>query len=99
MIVAKFPALLTLNSTPISVTERRDAETWYISHVRHLVFQEYAETTKEQWGQYDILCAKHEMGMEAEPARSVPEKRKSSALKSKMISKNTYIVTVPIAEK
>lgn len=77
MLIAKLSGLTMLNLTPISLTERRDAEEWYVRHVLQL--RDKGDTTT--WGRYEELRVQHQ------PTLSVTgQPRPSNALKSKLIS-------------
>jgi len=80
IIIAKLTSLQSLNSTPITQSERRDAESFYISHVAKLLVA-HSDTKPSDWGRYELLCAKH-----GRPITSSIEVR-STALRSKMICK------------
>jgi hypothetical protein len=80
-LVAKIPSLVMLNSTPIPVMERRDAETLYIASVKR-ISESASQSRPEEWGRFDELCREYNVS----PV-SGPPPVASSALKGKMISK------------
>ena len=82
ILIAKLPGLESLNLTPIIPSERRDAELFYISHVAKLLVH-HPEMRSSEWGRYEYLCSAH-----GRPVLASTEPR-SSALRSKMISKHT----------
>lgn len=79
ILIAKLPGLISLNSTAISSSERKDAELYYISYVGKLRLGISPTVGREEWGRYDELC-----DLYGRPTLDVTVK--SSALKTKMIS-------------
>jgi hypothetical protein len=71
VLIAKLSGLVTLNSTPITPAERRDAEMHCVKYVSGL-----PENTKEGWGRYEVLRGMY----------TVEEKPVATSLRSKMIS-------------
>lgn len=74
-LIAKLPRLSQLNSTPVSVNERRDAELFYVGFVGRL-------PTTAGWARYEELCELHGRSVRSE-ART---RDTSSSLKARMIS-------------
>ena len=70
LLVAKLSGLTMLNSTQVSMAERRDAELWYLG---------YVDRVGGRWGRYDDLSAQHGHNV---ARRVIPP----SGLRSKMIS-------------
>jgi len=75
MFIAKLSGLTSLNLTPVSAGERRDAEMWYVNRIREA-------QDPSSWGRYDELRTKYDMSA----ATAVPASSRSAALKSRMIS-------------
>lgn len=83
--IAKLSSLTVFNSTPITPTERRDAERAYLSLVERM-----SPGKESTWGRYDDLRLKHG-GPTPNAAQTDSESgppRRSAALKSKMISES-----------
>lgn len=78
LIISKFPNLITFNSTTIAHSERRDAELFYINHVKSRISEHPNE--RESWGRYVELCKVY--GRDETLTRKKPE----AGLKRKMIS-------------
>lgn len=79
MLIAKLSGLTSLNLSPITPAERRDAEEWYVKHVRQL--REAGDTSI--WGRYDELSKTHGLLVPAPAATA-----RSAVLKSRMISES-----------
>ncbi|ORY30550.1 hypothetical protein BCR39DRAFT_528683 [Naematelia encephala] len=75
--IAVFPQLLSLNSTTISASERRDAELFYLSHVDRYL------PNKQDWGRYDDLAKTYE---HQSVTLQVDKGVVKSGLRSKMIT-------------
>lgn len=75
MFIAILSSLTVLNSTPVSASDRRDAEMWYVNHLG-----QGASPSDTRIGRYDELRLKY--GVEA---RAV-EPPKLQGLRSKMLS-------------
>ena len=82
--IAKLPNLIMLNSTPVTPTERRDAERAYVSQVERA-----SPGDESSWGRYDDLRLKHGLlARDAAQSETSPgPPKRSAALKSKMMSK------------
>jgi hypothetical protein len=75
MFIAILSSLTMLNSTPVSASERRDAEMWYVNHLG-----QGASPSDIRIGRYDELRLKY--GLEA----PVVEPLRPQGLRSKMLS-------------
>jgi hypothetical protein len=75
ILIAKLSGLVTLNSTPITIAERKDAEIYYVKYVGGLS----VEYRGGIWGRYDTLQAIY--------GESEIKAIKPASLRSKMISK------------
>ena len=81
MLIAKLSSLDSLNSSPITPNERRDAETWYVDRLGKL-----PEEERREHGRYEELCKKYGT-TPSQPPSAVP---RSGALKSKLISESQF---------
>lgn len=79
LIIPKLPNLIAFNSTTITPSERRDAELFYINHVKSRLSEHPDE--RESWGRYVELCKVY--GRD----ETSTEKKPEAGLKRKMISK------------
>jgi len=79
LLIAKLTGLVSLNSTLISATERKDAELHYVKHVSKLVAEGHKAN---DWGRYEALNEIHGGITESHGV-------KSTSLRSKMISKSS----------
>ena len=75
--IAKLSGLVSLNSSPVSASERRDAERWYVTSIAKLG----RDGADELWGRCGELKGKYE-----DHAVVPVEAPRSAALRSKMIS-------------
>ncbi|OXG88660.1 hypothetical protein C345_02635 [Cryptococcus neoformans A2-102-5] len=82
LIISKFPNLITFNSTTIAPSERRDAELFYINHVKSRISEHPNE--RESWGRYVELCKVY--GRDETLTRKKPE----AGLKRKMITLRVF---------
>ncbi|WWD18642.1 hypothetical protein CI109_103095 [Kwoniella shandongensis] len=90
--IAKFPTLTIFNSTPITVTERRDAELFYISYVAKYIAEHGAPTADRavgEWGRYEELCKLHGREIISKEEKTTKDK---SGLRGKMITLHIYMV-------
>lgn len=79
-IIAKFGCLTMLNSTPVSATERRDAEKAYLVRVERLLAADESAQASD-WGRFQELREKH-----GAPAAKPAAATQKATLRSKMMS-------------
>ncbi|PWN42338.1 RNI-like protein [Ceraceosorus guamensis] len=58
-IIARLPRLEMLNGSPISSSERKDAERWYIGHVQRQLPEADDEQRTQYWRRYARLVQEH----------------------------------------
>lgn len=80
-IIAKFGSLTMLNSTPVSATERRDAEKAYLTKIDRILAK-HTSAQPSTWGRYAELRERHGAGT-VQPV--VPPMK--ATLRSKMMCK------------
>ncbi|WVQ85016.1 hypothetical protein IAT38_007180 [Cryptococcus sp. DSM 104549] len=91
LIIPKFPSLGAFNSTPISASERRDAEVWYLGYVERWLREQGAAAVggEAKWGRYEELCKV--LGRDKFVLGDVKEVKKvETGLRRKMITLNIY---------
>ncbi|CEH12136.1 Beta-tubulin folding cofactor E [Ceraceosorus bombacis] len=92
-IIARLPRLEMLNGSPISSSERKDAERWYIGHVQRQLTEADDEQRTLYWRRYARLVQEH-----GAPS-SLPDAAKTtSTLGSKLLELRIQAsLSVPIA--
>ncbi|KAK8858747.1 hypothetical protein IAR55_002976 [Kwoniella newhampshirensis] len=95
--IATLPNLVSFNSTPVSSTERRDSELFYISYVYKYISERGSLVGEGagSWGRYEELCKLH--GRETNKVREKTTKDRSG-LRAKMITIHIYTAQESNAE-